>query len=161
MGATLDQRTLADLLPGTWSVAATNFPMWLAGDKLDPTFSYELVSTEPLVLSDDVAYLEAGEQKHVLGHDTWRGDEFVWRGRRLLRLVASHWSVTGMSDDGTIAVIRFSKSLATPAGVDIIVREGVEHPELRATIAHATEEFGLSPEEFGSLTWFTAARATG
>ena len=161
MGATLDQRTLADLLPGTWSVAATNFPMWLAGDKLEPTFSYELLSEDPLVLSDDVGYLEEGEEKHILGQDTWRGDEFVWRGRKLLRLLASRWGVAGMSDDGTIAVIRFSKSLATPAGVDIIVREGSEHPELRATIAHATEEFGLSPEEFGSLTWFTAAPATG
>jgi len=50
-------------------------------------------------------------------------------------------------------VISFSKSLATPAGVDVIVREGVEHPELRATIAHGSEEFGLTPEEFGSLTW--------
>ena len=160
MGATLDQRTLADLLPGTWSIAATNFPMWLSGDKLEPTFSYELLSEDPLVLSDDVGYLEEGEEKHILGQDTWRGDEFVWRGRKLLRLFASRWGVAGMSDDGTIAVIRFSKSLATPAGVDVIVRDGADHPELRATIAHATEEFGLTPEEFGSLTWFTAAPAT-
>ena len=92
-------------------------------------------------------------QKHILGQDTWSGGEFVWRGRRLLRLFASHWTVAGLSNDGTIAVISFSKTLASPAGVDVIVREGVEHPELRATIAHATEEFGLTPEEFGSLTW--------
>ena len=161
MGATLDQRTLADLLPGSWTIAATNFPMWLAGDKLEPRFTYELISEDPLVLSDDVGYVEEGEEKHILGQDTWRGDEFVWRGRKLLRLVASHWSVAGMSDDGTIAVIRFSKSLATPSGVDIIVREGSEHPELRAMIAHATDEFGLSPEEFGSLTWFTSEPPTG
>lgn len=160
MGALLDQRTLADLLPGTWTIAATNFPMWLTGDKLKPTFTYELVSDDPLVLSDDVGYVQEGEEKHILGQDTWRGDEFVWRGRKLLRLFASHWSVAGISDDGTIAVIRFSKSLATPAGVDIIVRSGTQHPELRAMIAHATEEFGLTPEDFGSLTWFTAARAT-
>ncbi|CAN5263371.1 hypothetical protein BH09ACT5_BH09ACT5_09650 [soil metagenome] len=155
MGATLDQRTLADLLPGTWTVAATNFPMWPTGEKLEPRFTYELVSDEPLVLSDDVAFLEDGEEKHILGQDTWHGDEFVWRGRRLLRLFASHWSVAGMSDDGTIAVIRFSKSLATPAGVDVLVRDGTLHPELRAMIAHASEEFGLTPEEFGSLTWLT------
>ena len=161
MGATLDERALAERLPGTWRVAATNFPMWLAGDKLEPRFTYELISEDPLVLSDDVGYVEEGEEKHILGQDTWRGDEFVWRGRKLLRLVASHWSVAGMSDDGTIAVIRFSKSLATPSGVDIIVREGSEHPELRAMIAHATDEFGLSPEEFGSLTWFTSEPPTG
>jgi len=156
MGATLDQRTFAETLPGTWRIAATNFPMWLSGGRRNPQFTYALVSTDPLVLSDDVSYTETGDEpveKHILGHDTWSNGEFVWRGRRLLRLFASHWTVAGLSDDGTIAVISFSKSLATPAGVDVIVREGVEHPELRATIAHATEEFGLTPEEFGSLTW--------
>lgn len=134
--------------------------MWLTGEKREPRFTYELVSEEPLVFSDDVGYLEEGEEKHILGQDTWRGDEFVWRGRKLLRLFASRWSVAGMSDDGTIAIIRFSKSFVTPSGVDIIVREGTDHPELRRTVAHATEEFGLTPEEFGSLTWFTVGPGT-
>ena len=163
MGAILDQRTFAEILPGTWRIAATNFPMWLKGDKVDPQFTYGLVSSDPLVLSDDVSYTELGDEpaeKHILGLDTWNGDEFVWRGRKLLRLFASHWSVGGLSDDGTVAVIHFTKSLATPAGVDVIVREGTEHPELRAMIAHATEEFGLSPEEFGSLTWLSARPVT-
>jgi len=160
MGATLDQRTFADTLPGTWIVAATNFPMWLTGERIDPRFTYDLVSREPLVLSDDVSYTQVGEEpeeKHILGHDTWKGDEFVWRGRKLLKLFASHWSVTGMSDDGTIAVIHFTKSLATPAGVDVIVREGTELSGIRATIAHGTDEYGLTPEEFGSLTWFATS----
>lgn len=161
MAAQLDSRALAELLPGTWRVAATNFPMWLAGGKREPRFTYSLISEEPLVLSDDVAYTEGGEEKHVLGQDSWRGDRFVWRGRRLLKLVASHWEVTGASDDGSVAVIRFSKSLATPSGVDVLVREGTQHPELRAMIAHATEEFGLTPEEFGSLTWLTTGSASG
>ncbi|MCU1411114.1 MAG: hypothetical protein JWR04_1821 [Rhodoglobus sp.] len=161
MGATLDQRTLADLLPGTWTIQATNFPMWLTGEKLEPRFTYDLVSEQPLVLSDDVSYVEEAGEKHILGQDTWNGEGFVWRGRKLLRLFASRWTVAGISDDGTIAVIHFSKSLATPSGVDVIVREGTHHPELRATIAHATEEFGLTPEEFGSLTWLAAAPTTG
>lgn len=135
--------------------------MWLTGEKLEPRFTYELVTESPLVLSDDVSYVEEGEEKHILGQDTLRGDEFVWRGRKLLRLVSSRWSVAGVSDDGDIAVVRFSKSLATPAGVDIIVREGTSHPEVRRTVAHATDDFGLTPEEFGSLTWFTAGPTTG
>lgn len=159
--AALDERTLADLLPGTWTIVATNFPMWLTGQRLEPRFTYELVTQSPLVLSDDVSYVEEGEEKHILGQDTLRGDEFVWRGRKLLRLVSSRWSVAGVSDDGDIAVVRFSKSLATPAGVDIIVREGTSHPEVRRTVAHATDDFGLTPEEFGSLTWFTAGPTTG
>lgn len=159
MGATLDEQTLADILPGTWAIAATNFPMWLTREKIDPRLTYELVSSDPLVLSDDVSYTRAGgesEKKHILGHDTWNGSEFVWRGRKLLKLVASRWTVTGLSPDRNLAVIQFSKSLVTPTGVDVIVREGSGLTEVRKTIAHATGEFGLTPEEFGSLTWFPA-----
>lgn len=158
MQAKPDEETLAKVLPGSWRIAATNFPMWLTGERHSPRFSYELLGEHPLVLSDDVSYFTAeGEEKHVLGQDTFAHDEFSWRGKKLLRLFVSRWSVSGVSEDGSIAVIHFSKSLATPAGIDIIVRDGVETPELRATIARATEEFGLSPEDFGSLTWLQPA----
>ncbi len=153
--APLDENTLAELLPGEWNVQASNFPMWLRGERSNPRFSYELVSRTPLVLADDVSYIatENGQEKHIVGTDTLKGEEFVWRGKGLLRIVASHWSVAGASDDGTVAAIRFSKSMVTPAGIDIIVRAGTEHPELRALIARNTELFGLSPEDFASLTW--------
>jgi hypothetical protein len=154
MHATLDDRALAGLLPGTWAVAATNFPMWLTGERLEPTFSYELIGDDPLVLADDVAYRTAdGEQKHIVGRDTWNHEGFTRRGKGRLRLFASHWAVTGASEDGSVVAIHFSRSLATPGGIDILVREGVHHPELRAMIARSTEQFGLSPEEFGSLSW--------
>lgn len=155
MRAPLDENTLAELLPGEWTVAATNFPMWLRGERSNPRFSYEVLSREPLVLSDEVSWIatESGQEKHLLGTDTLRVDEFVWRGKGFLKLVASHWHVAGASDDGTVAAIRFSKSAVTPAGIDIIVRAGTNQPELRALIARATELFGLSPEDFGSLTW--------
>lgn len=157
MGETIDDHALAELLPGTWTVAATNFPMWLSGQRREPQFSYDLISADPLVLGDDVRYLTAeGQEKHILGQDRWAKDEFVWRGKGRLRFFASRWQVSGMSEDGTVATLHFSKSFATPAGVDVIVREGVHHPELRAMIAHSTERFGLSPEEFGSLTWLAA-----
>lgn len=154
MRATLDDRALADLLPGTWSVAATNFPIWLTGERREPTFSYELLATEPLVLADDVAYLTAeGAEKHIIGSNTRAHEGFTWRGKGWLRFFASHWTVTGASDDATIAAIHFSRSIATPAGIDILVRAGVHHPELRAMIARSTDQFGLSPEDFASLSW--------
>ena len=160
MPATLDDTTLAEILPGTWVIAATNFPMWLHGNRTEPRFAYEIVGRDPLVLSDEVSYVNAeGEAKKIIGKDTWRGDEFTWRGKGLLSLFASHWSIGGVSDDGTIAAIRFTKSLATPAGIDIVVREGSHNPELRAIIARGTEEFGLSPEDLGSLTWLPAPEA--
>ncbi len=154
MPSAIDERTSADLLPGTWVIAATNFPMWLTGERREPRFSYDVLGTEPLVLADEVSYLTAdGAQKRILGKDTWRDGEFVWRGKGLLGLFTSRWHVAGAADDGTVLVIRFEKSLATPAGLDVIVREGTAHPELRKALARGTEAFGLSPEEFASLTW--------
>ena len=38
--------------------------MWLTGERRSPTLTYELVSEEPLTLTDDVAFTtEAGEEK--------------------------------------------------------------------------------------------------
>ena len=44
-------------------------------------------------------------------------------------------------------------SFATPAGIDIVIREGSVYPNLRRNVAGSTEELGLSPEEFASLGW--------
>jgi hypothetical protein len=151
-----DEHALAELLPGTWRVVASNFPMWLGTDRLDPTFSYVLLGTEPLRLADDVSYTtETGEVKHILGVDQWRGQGFRWRGKGLLRLTSSSWTVAGVSKAGTIAAIRFSKSLASPAGIDILVREGAYFPEPRAAVAAESERFGLTAEDFASLTWLS------
>ncbi|WP_213815156.1 hypothetical protein [Glaciihabitans sp. dw_435] len=154
-----DDQTLASLLPGTWTVAATNFPMWLGGDRTDPQFTYTLISPDPLVLGDDVSFTKkTGERGHVRGVDRLQGDTFVWRGRGLLRVAASHWSVVGVSDDASIVVLRFARTLFTPAGIDVIVRDGSGQPELRAKIARGATEFGLSPEDFASLTWLAPSR---
>ena len=154
MPSALDERTTADLLPGTWFIAATNFPMWLSGERREPRFNYELLSTDPLVLGDEVSYLTAeGEPKTIIGNDTWKHDEFVWRGKSLLKPFSSRWHIAGAADDGSVLVIRFEPSWATPGGIDIVVREGTSHPELRKAVARGSEEFGLSPEEFASLTW--------
>ena len=154
----LDDQAMADLLPGTWIVAATNFPMWLSGERLNPRFEYGLISREPLVLSDDVTYVagqgkRAGAQKHIHGRDTYIDDGFMWRGTGMMKMFTSRWHIGGISDDGSIAAVHFTKTLGTPAGVDIIVRDGSAVPELRAVIAHSTEDYGLSPEQFASLTW--------
>ena len=154
MPSALDERTTADLLPGTWIIAATNMPVWLSGERREPRFSYELLSTSPLVLADVVSYVTTeGEQKRLIGKDTWRHDEFVRREKGLLKPFRSRWHIAGAADDGTVLVIRFDQSFGTPAGIDIVVREGTSHPELRKAVARGTEAFGLSPEEFASLTW--------
>lgn len=158
MGETIDEARLRALLPGAWRVAATNVPMWLAGDRLNPTVTYEVLGESPLVLGDEVAYRAPDGGEHRLaGQNRWRHGRFVHRARSRLRLARSRWTVSGCSDDGTIAVVQFEPSRAIPDGVDVLVREDVHEPELRRVVARATGTFGLSPEEFGSLTWLEAA----
>lgn len=154
----LDEQAVADLLPGAWVLAATNIPTWLSGERRDPRFEYAVSAREPLVLSDDLSYVvgtgkRAGTTKRVVGHNSFDGEGFHWRGTGMLRFFSSRWRIGGASDDGAIAAIHVVASLGTPGGVDIIVREGSPQPELRATIAHSTTEYGLTPEQFASLTW--------
>lgn len=157
MGEVLGDVVLSDLLPGTWRLAATNMPMWLDGTRLSPRHSYELVGTEPLVFGDDVGFITPeGEEKHVVGTDTWRHGRFVWRGKGWQRIWPTRWTVSGVSADDSVMVIHFDRSRATPAGVEIRVRDGVHHPELRKLVARDTENLGLTPEDFASLTWLAA-----
>jgi hypothetical protein len=160
MPTALNANTLAQLLPGTWRIGATNFPMWMGGWRLSPTFSYEVKSRTPLVLRDRVAWTtSAGADKKLLGIDRWKGEEFVWRGRGVLSPFASRWSVAGASEDGSILVIRFSKSLATSAGLDVVIREDADAAHLRSTVAAASDTLGIGHEEFASLTWLDLGAA--
>lgn len=148
-----DVATLQRVLPGRWTVKATNFPMWLSGERRDPTFEYAVVRDQPLTLSDRVTYDDpGGKSKTIRGVDRWNGRGFTWKANGLLGLfVKSRWEVAGVREG--LVVLRFDKSIATPSGVDVIVGEGVDATELRTTIAADPASFGLSIEEFASLTW--------
>jgi len=150
---------LATILPGTWNVRATNFPMWLSRERKSPAMTYTLLTESPLTLRDDVSYFTRDNvEKHIIGTDKKAGAGFVWRGKGRLRLFSSRWAVIGANDDASVLAIRFDKTLATAAGIDIIVREGSEPRELRSLVARGTEMFGLTAEDFASLTWLEPER---
>lgn len=110
-------------LVGTWFICATNFPMWLKGNKTNPTFNYSLVANKENKLLDEVKYLKNGKSKTITGFDTQDKTDkkaFVWRGKGLLSLLKSKWKVALLDPSGQWAVIWFSKTLFTPEGVDII-----------------------------------------
>jgi hypothetical protein len=164
MTTTLDEQTLVRVLPGTWRIGATNFGMWLKGDRLKPSFTYELKRSEPLVLADTVTYSTvAGAEKTIVGVDRLRADGFVWRGSGLLTPITSRWSVIGISSDASIVALRFSKTLFTAAGVDIIIRDeivrdgiagtGTDSHAFRTMVSSESEALGISHGEFASLTW--------
>jgi hypothetical protein len=148
-----DVLTLQQVLPGRWTVKATNFPMWLSGERRDPAFEYVMLRADPLVLADEVTYTEAdGKTKSIRGVDRWNGRGFTWKMNGLRGMfVKSRWEIAGIRQG--LVVLRFEKSVVTPAGVDVIVAEGLDATELRSVIAADPASFGLSLEEFASLTW--------
>tara|TARA_R110002124_G_scaffold75917_2_gene203514 strand:+ start:196 stop:717 length:522 start_codon:yes stop_codon:yes gene_type:complete len=149
-----DSSVLAAKLPGAWTLRATNFPMWVDGTRHNPEFSYESVEGDELTLTDTVSYTtRTGEVKTIIGTDRLRGDEFVWRGQGWLKVLTSHWQVVGADDNFDTMVLRFSKSRLTPAGIDVLTRVDSDVPAVRSAVAHATDKFGLSAEDFASLTW--------
>jgi hypothetical protein len=161
MPSTLNEHTLARRLPGTWRIGATNFPMWLEGDRLQPEISYRKRTTDPLTLHDEVSYTNSkGVRKSITGVDRWTGDGFVWRGTGVLMPFRSRWSVHGLESRDDILVIRFSKSRRTPAGLDVITRSESDSHRFRTAVASAAHEFALTHEEFASLSWLTLERAS-
>lgn len=157
MTAILDELTLADLLPGTWVIAATNLPVWLTGERAEPRLTYDLVSREPLVLSHGVSFVSGEDDaKPEVWQDTFRDEQFVRRGKGLQRIVPSRWEVSGWGANGAVLALRYFAALKAPSGLDIVVRDSAQVPEIRALVAGSSEEFGLTPEEFGSLSWFAA-----
>jgi len=148
-----DVLTLQQVLPGRWTVKATNFPMWLSGERRDPAFEYVMLRADPLVLADEVTYTDAdGKTKSIRGVDRWNGSGFTWKMNGLRGMfVKSRWEIAGIRQG--LVVLRFEKSVVTPAGVDVIVAEGLDATELRSVIAADPASFGLSFEEFASLTW--------
>jgi hypothetical protein len=145
---------LADKLPGTWRFAATNLPMWVDGTRHDPEFAFEPVYGRELTFTSTVRYTTiGGEAKTIVGSDLLRGDEFVRRGRGWLATSTSRWRVAGANDDFEIVAIRYSRSRLTPEGIDVLVRKEATLPAVRSTVAHANEQFGLTTEDFASLTW--------
>jgi hypothetical protein len=127
--------------------------MWLSGDRRDPSFEYVILRDEPLTLGDQVTYTDGdGKTTSIRGVDRWNGSGFTWKLNGLRGLfVTSRWEVAGVRQG--LVVLRFEKSLVSPAGVDVIVAEGLDATELRSVIAADPASFGLSIEEFASLTW--------
>jgi hypothetical protein len=127
-----DQETLREVLPGSWRVLATTFPMWLSGRRLRPVFTYGLLSGDPLTLSDEVSYrTPGGTTKRIVGVDRFDpgSGAFTWRGRGLLAAFSSRWRIEHLSDDRELVVLSFARSLVTPAGVDVIGRGDGARPD--------------------------------
>ena len=138
-------------LDGTWTIKGTTFHMWLSEKRKHPRITYKRTEKKTVELLDLVEYEANGKTKQIRGIDRLAGDQFVWRGVGMLRLLSSHWKVVTMKGD--LLVIRFEKSLVTPAGIDVLIKEGTEDPSLRQRMMENYESFGLTLKECKELQW--------
>lgn len=138
-------------LDGTWEIKGTTFPMWLSGKRKNPRITYKRTEKNAVELLDLVEYQANGKTKQIKGIDRLGSNGFIWRGLGILKILSSHWQVITIKGD--VLVIRFEKSLVTPAGVDVLVKKGAVIPNLRERVAEHYESFGLTAEEKDTLQW--------
>lgn len=112
---------------GKWHIILSNFPMWLKGDKINPTFNYKIAERSGVIgLTDEVKYTQNDRIKTINGFDKPLNSEntsFEWRGNGLLSLLSSKWQVLYLDNTENWAIIYFEKTLFTPKGYDVICRE--------------------------------------
>jgi hypothetical protein len=130
----------------TWHIAATTFPMWTSVKCQYPTITYELLQEAPLKLIDTVRYTRKAKRKQICGIDTWTESGFTWRGKGILAFLKSKWSIVYLDDH--CLVIRFERSLVTPAGIDALVAQ----PQMKPSSLDLTK-CGLTAKEVAQLTF--------
>ncbi|ORY33978.1 hypothetical protein BCR39DRAFT_518005 [Naematelia encephala] len=135
-------------LMGKWGVTWSTLPMWK--DKKDVVITYDPVAAETRIdttFDSTVEYRKTSAAANskpstVRGSETLstgaNGATFDWRGKSYLFFVTSHWEILGYGKDDSNgldwAVTFFSKTLFTPAGIDIYIRASPS-----ATVPASTE----------------------
>jgi len=113
-------------LSGKWYIQKTSLNFWQ--NRFAPTVEY---SIEPCAsgvrVLDEVRYKNhRGSKKDVVGYDYLTpgiNGQFLWQAKPwYLRFLKSEWGVVDHNEDYTWAVTFFSKTLFTPAGVDVYSR---------------------------------------
>ena len=121
------QNAQQKLVEGKWHVVATNFPMWLDGKNLDPSFNYSnfKMNDGKLKFDDVLIYSKKGKEKKIKGKDKQKEAgklKFKWRGKGLLGLFASKWQVIASDAEGQWMVIYSTATLVSPEGIDVLSR---------------------------------------
>lgn len=134
-----------DWLVGTWHVTHATLPMWKSKRNVRITYTKlapETDSSHPRV-DDLVEYQAPNKQKVSSVHGVSTSDPkpgvgdgwaFKWRGKGWLMIATSNWEILGYGDEAASPnggspesnnawiVTYFTKTLFTPAGIDIYSR---------------------------------------
>ena len=146
-------QTIASSVAGSWHPGATSMPEWLNGSRKGAQFTFEIVTTDPLVVRERQQFTAEGKERDFIVTSHWAKGEFISRSTGVRRLARGRWRVLGISADSNIVVVRTEKSAQVADGLLVLVRSGTDASELRTTIANSSEALGLAPEDFASLGW--------
>jgi hypothetical protein len=145
------QNAQQKLLEGKWHVVASNFPMWLDGKNLNPTFNYTNFKTnnELLKFDDLVLYSKNGKEKKIKGRDKQKEKgklKFQWRGKGLLGLFVSRWQVVANDAEGQWIAVYATATLVSPESLDILSRnKKMPEHQLKDIISHIKAEYTKKP----------------
>ena len=138
----LQDKTSLELLEGRWYIHLTNFPMWLKGDRAEPTFNYTIQEKDGRMgLKDEVSFLKNGKSKAIRGFDRSLNEEntkFEWRGNGWMKLLKSRWEILYSNKEW--AIVFFEKTFFTPKGYDVIARSETLSDELLVEINRKLKE---------------------
>ncbi|PTK60986.1 hypothetical protein BUZ61_00185 [Staphylococcus nepalensis] len=139
-------------LPGKWKIVATSFSMWKSDKNKNPTITYSLHKDVPLIFNDLVEYKKNHKLKSITGYDKLRNESFIWRGKGWLKPFTSKWKVLYLDSD--LLIIKFSATLITPSGMDILVRNTKDFSYYKERINGHPKLFNLNTVETQNLHWF-------
>ena len=131
-----------DWLAGTWHITHSSLPMWKSKRNVRVTYTPQTATSSSTQVDDLVSYqgLSSDKTSTVRGIDTIQsaGDTgaWDWRGKGWLMIASSRWEVLGWGnvndagaavdggvEDAQWVVTYFSKTIFTPAGIDIYSRK--------------------------------------
>lgn len=137
-------------LEGKWYVLRSNFPMWLKGKKINPSFTYTITNKgKDTVLLDEVHYQKKSNWKSIVGYDKptdAQNHSFVWRGKGILGGLKSKWSILFLDSKEQWMIIHFKKTLFTPEGYDVISKSKSVDPETDKKILNKLKELDIEGE---------------
>ncbi|MGH3493469.1 MAG: hypothetical protein ACRDRL_19685 [Sciscionella sp.] len=141
-----DRAVDLDALCGTWHVVRSTLPLWRA--RSDVTISYSSLPDGQTARLDDVVAYGSTRRKTIIGVDSQDAKHprlFHWRGTGLLsRLASSDWVLVGNDENyRQWALSYFSRTLFTPAGMDVYARNESADD---ATVASIVDTYtGIGP----------------
>ncbi len=145
---------LIEVLPGAWRIVATNVPVWLDSERRNPRVTFEVDSRDPVRLATRVDFESAdGGEGQILARDRATGDIMVRRVRGEKQLAGQRWHVDVVDPDRGLLVVRNHPGFRRDDGIELLLGADAEVDGIRRHVAAHTEELGLTPEEFASLTW--------